>query len=91
MWQAALDRAIDDGFSEMVALRRHLHAHPEPSGEEFKTSLAVYRRLGDAGYAVRMAAEGRGVIADSSPNLNGQALLAFTMPKPSTIAAPAPA
>lgn len=64
IWQQALDRALDDGFAAMVALRRHLHRHPEPSGEEFKTSLAVYQRLGELGYTVRMAAEGRGVVAD---------------------------
>jgi amidohydrolase len=74
-WQQALDRALDDGFADMAALRRHLHMHPEPSGEEFKTSLAVYQRLGDLGFHVRMAAEGRGVIADISPTPSALPLL----------------
>lgn len=64
-WQDELDRAIDNRFAEMVALRRHLHAHPEPSGEEFNTSLALYQKLGDEGFRVRMGREGRGVVADS--------------------------
>ena len=77
MWQQALDRAINNRFAEIVALRRHLHMHPEPSGEEFQTSLTIYQKLGEVGYHVRMAAEGRGVIADSSASANGQPLLAL--------------
>jgi amidohydrolase len=65
-WQAELDDAIDRRFDEMVALRRHLHAHPEPSGEEFETSLNVYQKLGNEGFGVRLGPEGRGVIADDS-------------------------
>ena len=63
-WQTQLDAAIDRQFDEMVTLRRHLHAHPEPSGEEFNTSLKMYQKLGDEGFRVRMGPEGRGVVAD---------------------------
>ena len=63
-WQTQLDATIDRNFDEMVALRRHLHTHPEPSGEEFKTSLLMYQKLGDAGFSVRLGPDGRGVIAD---------------------------
>ena len=37
-WQTHLDRVIDARAAELVAVRRHLHAHPEVSGEEYETS-----------------------------------------------------
>ncbi len=64
-WQTELDRAIDARFDQMVRIRRHLHAHPELSGEERNTSLYLYQLLGDEGFDVRMGPEGRGVIADA--------------------------
>jgi len=63
-WLRELDDAVDREFENMVALRRHLHAHPEPSGEEYNTSLTMYQKLGDAGFRVRMGSDGRGVVAD---------------------------
>ncbi|MCA9246520.1 MAG: amidohydrolase [Planctomycetales bacterium] len=64
-WQQRLDAFIDEHFDYLVEVRRHLHAHPEPSGEEFATSLYLYQILSDRGYAVEMGPEGRGVKADS--------------------------
>ena len=69
-WQTKLDEAIDRHFEEMVGLRRHLHMHPEPSGEEFQTSMLMYQKLGDAGFRVRMGPDGRGVIADGQGDAN---------------------
>jgi amidohydrolase len=66
-WRAALDGHLADLAPEIVALRRHFHAHPEPSGAELETSLELYQRLGAAGLAVRMGPDGCGVIADSPP------------------------
>jgi amidohydrolase len=63
-WQAHLDEVIDRRFEATVAVRRQLHAHPEPSGQEFQTSLYLYQMLRDAGFAVSMGPEGRGVVAD---------------------------
>ena len=63
-WANQLDGAIEHRFEEMVALRRHLHAHPEPSGQEHETSLYLYQLLSDRGFDVQMGPEGRGVIAD---------------------------
>ncbi|MDP6467457.1 MAG: amidohydrolase, partial [Pirellulaceae bacterium] len=63
-WRDELDRAIADGVSEIVALRRHLHMNPEVSGEEQATSLYLYQLLGNDGFEVRLGPEGRGVIAD---------------------------
>lgn len=69
-----LDAAIDAHASTLIKLRRHLHAHPEPSGEEFQTSLAIQQCLNDAGYQTRLGLEGRGVIADSSGVADNSAL-----------------
>ena len=51
-------------FFRMVAARRHLHAHPELSGQEHDTSLYLYRKLAECGFSVRIGPESRGVIAD---------------------------
>ena len=52
-------RAIDQ---EMVALRRHLHAHPELAFEEFATSDLVAQRLAEWGYSVHRGLGGTGVV-----------------------------
>ncbi len=64
-WSAAIDRSVDRRFDELVALRRHFHVHPEPSGQELETSLQLYQRLSDQGFTVQMGPEGRGVVADA--------------------------
>ena len=66
-WKPALDAAVQRRFDEMVELRRHLHAHPEVSGQERETSLHLYQLLGNHGFDVRMGPDGRGVVADESP------------------------
>jgi amidohydrolase len=63
-WSAESDRCVDEHFGQLIELRRHLHAHPELSGAEHETSLHLYQLLGDAGFAVRLGPEGRGVVAD---------------------------
>lgn len=64
-WKPAIDALVGDLETEIVALRRHLHAHPEPSGAELQTSLRLYQQLGAAGLAVRVGPDGCGVIADN--------------------------
>ena len=64
-WQAELDNAVERRYEQLVRVRRHIHAHPEPSGEELETSLYLYQLLGDEGFNVRIGPEGRGVLADS--------------------------
>ncbi|MCA9144641.1 MAG: amidohydrolase [Planctomycetaceae bacterium] len=63
-WRDFLDQAIDDRFSQLVAIRRHLHAHPELSGQERDTSLYLYQLLSDLHFDVRMGPEGCGLIVD---------------------------
>ncbi|MGD9637389.1 MAG: M20 family metallopeptidase [Pirellulales bacterium] len=63
-WQEQLDAVIDRSAEELIGLRRHLHMHPEPSGEELQTSLHLYQLFDKAGLRVRMGPEGCGVIVD---------------------------
>jgi amidohydrolase len=44
-----LDRFLAGRGDELVAFRRHLHAHPELSWEEHRTSAAIRERLEQAG------------------------------------------
>jgi hippurate hydrolase len=48
--------------AEMVSLRRHIHAHPELSFEEFETSELVAQRLAEWGYTVHRGLGGTGVV-----------------------------
>ena len=63
-WVAAIQEAVDRHFDDMVAVRRHLHAHPELSGKEHDTSLFLYQKLLERDFNVRIGPEGRGVVAD---------------------------
>lgn len=52
-------RALED---EMIALRRHIHAHPELSFEEFATADLVAGKLTEWGYEVHRGLGGTGVV-----------------------------
>jgi amidohydrolase len=64
-WRTKIDTAVDALAEQMVALRRHLHAHPEPSGEELQTSLHLYQLFDELRLPVRMGPEGCGVVVES--------------------------
>ena len=49
-------------FAELVATRRHLHAHPELAFEEHRTSSLVAERLRALGYAVKTGVGRTGVV-----------------------------
>ena len=59
-----LDRAIDARQSELVQLRRRIHAAPEASGEELATTALVAQQLQAAGIKPRIMAGNVGLIAD---------------------------
>ena len=59
-----LDRWLAARGAELVALRRHIHAHPELSGREFETAALVARELKVAGLKPRMLPKGNGVVCD---------------------------
>jgi amidohydrolase len=68
-WQTRIDAAVDESMERMIALRRYLHAHPEPSGEELQSSLHLYRLFDEMGLTVRVGPEGCGVIVECrNPN-----------------------
>ncbi len=55
---------VDQLSDELVAIRRDLHAHPEPSWEEHRTTGVLLDRLRSAGLDPRTAPTGTGVICD---------------------------
>jgi amidohydrolase len=59
-----LDRWLASRGAELVAVRRHIHAHPELSGQEFETAALVARELAVAGLNPRFLPKGNGVICD---------------------------
>jgi amidohydrolase len=59
-----LDRWLASRGAELVAVRRHLHAHPELSNQEFETAAMIARELAVAGLSPRLLPKGNGVICD---------------------------
>ena len=78
-WLYAIQKTVDRHFGEIIAVRHHIRAHPELSGEENDTSLYLYQKLSKYGFAPRIGPEGRGVIVDGLDVANQQphALLAL--------------
>ncbi len=65
-WQQTARRSSPTRRGHLVALRRRLHANPEPSGAELEASLALYQTLDQPGLALRMGPDGCGVLADNA-------------------------
>ena len=63
-WQVDLGELVDANATAMIQLRRQLHQHPEPSGEEQKTSQFLFEQLQAAGFQVRLGEDDCGVIVD---------------------------
>src|SRR3954465_10625499 len=49
---ALIDSVVDESDAELVALRRDLHAHPELSWREVRTTALVAARIAAAGWRV---------------------------------------
>src|SRR5690349_12999572 len=60
---AVIAEAVDKYADDLIALRRDLHAHPELSWKEDRTSECVTTALEDAGWSVTRP-EGGGVLAE---------------------------
>ncbi len=60
--QRAIDAVTDTIESDLVALRRTIHAHPEAAGEERRTAALVADRLRAAGLTVLTGVGGHGVV-----------------------------
>ncbi|HEY3504188.1 MAG TPA: amidohydrolase [Actinocatenispora sp.] len=61
---ALLDGWLASHHTELVAIRRHLHAHPDLSGEEHPTAGYLARVLTGAGLAPRFLPAGNGLICE---------------------------
>ncbi|MBX9788543.1 MAG: amidohydrolase [Pirellulales bacterium] len=64
-WQQALDAAVDGLAARLIAVRRHLHAHPEPSGFETETTRHLAAQLSTAGLTARLGPGDRGLVVDA--------------------------
>ena len=58
-----LYRYLNEGYEEMVEIRRHLHQHPELSFEEVETPKLIAAFHEKLGHEVRTGVGGRGVVA----------------------------
>ncbi len=63
-WRGAIDSTIDASAETLRAVRRHLHAHPEPSREEFETTRYLARVLEESGIPHRLIPSRRGIVAE---------------------------
>ncbi|GGJ92957.1 putative peptidase/amidohydrolase [Pilimelia anulata] len=59
-----IDTWLATHSEELITVRRHLHAHPEPSRSEFETAALIARELAVAGLTPRLLPAGNGVICD---------------------------
>jgi amidohydrolase len=74
--EANLDLALDAALPELIALRRHLHAHPELSGNEHQTAALVAGELRGLGWRVREGVGRTGVVAELGPERDAHGNLA---------------
>jgi amidohydrolase len=67
----AIDACIDEMAEFLRSVRRHFHAHPEPSLEEYRTTEVLALHLADAGVPFRVAPSRRGLVAGPEQGLDG--------------------
>jgi amidohydrolase len=60
----AVDDWVSANHSRLVAVRRHLHAHPELAFAEFETTSFLEARLGEVGLKPRRLPTGTGLVCD---------------------------
>src|SRR6476661_5120421 len=58
---------LDAHYDDMVAWRRHIHAHPELGRQEFATTQFVASHLADAGLNPKVLPGGTGLTCDFGP------------------------
>jgi len=63
-WQHTLDAYVDSAAEQLRSIRRHLHAHPEPSGEELETTRYLAELMRENGFVVTIPPTGRGLVAE---------------------------
>jgi amidohydrolase len=65
--------ALDGVAPRLVTVRRHLHQHPELSGQEFSTTAYLARQLAAAKIPFRLGAQKKGIITDINPGAGANA------------------
>ena len=66
-WQRPPTTGSPHTYDELVAWRRHIHAHPELGRQEFATTQFVASHLADAGLNPKVLPGGTGLICDFGP------------------------
>ncbi|MBI1355171.1 MAG: amidohydrolase [Acidobacteria bacterium] len=70
-WTRRLDAEIDALAPLLRSLRRELHAHPEPSGQELLTTAKLETLLAERGLSSRRGPQGLGLLVDSPEPVDG--------------------
>jgi amidohydrolase len=70
----SLDAFLAARGPELIALRRELHAHPEPGHAEYRTTRMIAERLTAAGLTPVVLPKGTGLLADISMGSGGTAV-----------------
>ncbi|MFZ9270877.1 MAG: amidohydrolase [Prochlorococcaceae cyanobacterium] len=65
--ESTLDAELEAALPELIELRRHLHRHPELSGQEQQTAALVAGELRRLGWQVREGVGRTGVLAELGP------------------------
>ena len=73
----SLSDRLNRELPELLQLRRHLHAHPELSGEEHQTAALVAGELRQLGWRVREGVGRTGVVAELAGDLPGISAICF--------------
>ena len=76
-WWNAIKASINVQEGEMIAFRRDLHAHPEPSGEELRTTSQIAQRLRADGLSPRIMSDGCGIVVDLELDSNSDSYVAI--------------
>ncbi|MGA8114763.1 MAG: amidohydrolase [Actinocatenispora sp.] len=74
---SVLDGWLASHGSELIGIRRHLHAHPDLSGQERPTARYLAAILEGAGLAPRLLPAGNGVICDVGPDTGDGRVIAL--------------
>ncbi len=64
-WESIVNVTVDALADQIIETRRYLHAHPEPSGEEYQTTSYLESQVLALGLRCRRLSTGRGLIVDS--------------------------
>jgi amidohydrolase len=67
----AVDEWVAERHQQLVAVRRHLHAHPELSYAEFETTSFLEQRLRNAGLDPKRLPSGTGLVVEVGEGVGG--------------------